>query len=152
MSRPKYQGFDREQIPVVALGEGAEGRVIAGELNGTRGAASTFTPLHLFDVRMAAGSRAAIELTAGHNSAVVLLRGDLTINGAHRLSGEARIAVLTPEGEGVTLEAAADSLVLVLGGEPIREPIASYGPFVMNTNEEIRQAIDDFRAGRMGRL
>lgn len=152
MSKPNYQSIESADIPVVRLGPGATARVIAGELNGILGAARTFTPINVFDLRMEPGSRAEFELPAGHNNMIVLLRGEVTVNEATPLRGEALVAMLGQEGSAIRLDAASDSLLLVLGGQPIGEPVASYGPFVMNTHDEIRQAIDDYRAGRMGRL
>jgi hypothetical protein len=151
MSAPRYQGITKEQIPSVKLGGESYARIIAGELNGVSGPARTFTPVTLFDLRLKAGEHAEIELTEEHNTAVVLLKGDVSVNGT-KLSGEARIAVLSREGNTVSLKASTDSILLVLGGEPIEEPVASYGPFVMNTREELQQAVQDYRAGKMGHL
>ncbi len=152
MSAPRYQGIGKEQIPVVAIGEGGHARVIAGELAGVKGPAKTFTPINLFDVRLEAGARVEIGLPDKHNAALVLLKGDVRVNGVEALAGEARIAVLSPDGEGVALEARTETTLLVLSGEPIKEPIASYGPFVMNTRDEISQAVRDYQAGKMGHL
>lgn len=152
MTQPRYQGILNEQIPVVELAPGAFARVIAGELNGERGPAKTFTPISLFDLRLREGAKVELPLTEGHNIGLALLKGNVEINGGSPLKGEAQLGTLSPEGNFATLEAKDDSVVLVLGGEPIREPVASYGPFVMNTQEEIRQAIDDYRSGKMGRL
>jgi redox-sensitive bicupin YhaK (pirin superfamily) len=151
MTAPRYQSIADEAIPHVELGPGAYGRVIAGTLNGVVGPAQTFTPVTVVDLRMEANSRADFALPAGHNASVVLLRGDIAVNG-DTLKWQGGSAVLSPEGETVTIEAGADSLILVLGGEPIREQVASYGPFVMNTQEELWQAFQDYREGRMGRL
>lgn len=148
---PRYQPITSAQIPSVELAPGAVARVIAGELAGARGPAQTFTPVTLIDLRLAAGARATLSLPEGHNSGLVLLRGDVTVQG-EPLRGEARIALLSPAGQTVELTAAADSLLLLLGGEPINEPVVSYGPFVMNTMDEIREAMADYRAGRMGLL
>jgi redox-sensitive bicupin YhaK (pirin superfamily) len=150
MSKPRYQGLLSAQIPQVELGPGAYARVIAGELNGIKGPAKTFTPVNVFDVRLEAKGRG--ELTLPANSAIVLLRGDAVVNGSSALKGEAQIAPLSPSGESVSLEAKAESLLLALSGEPINEPVASYGPFVMNTETELRQAFEDYRAGRMGHV
>jgi len=125
--------------------------VIAGELNGIAGPAKTFTPVNLFDLRMNPGSTAELNLPEGHNTAIVLLGGDVTVN-AKQLEGEAQLAVLSPTGTAVSLTAKEHSLLLVLGGEPINEPVASHGPFVMNTQAELRQAIEDYKAGKMGHL
>jgi quercetin 2,3-dioxygenase len=153
MSRPKYQTLLKSQIPVIQLdGKESYARVIAGELQGAKGPAKTFTPVELFDVRLVAGARAQLQIPAGHNAGIVLLRGDVRVNSEYQLSGEARLALLSPEGDRFTIEAAKDSVLLVVGGEPINEPVASYGPFVMNTQEEIVQALHDYREGKMGHL
>jgi redox-sensitive bicupin YhaK (pirin superfamily) len=151
MSKPGYQGIESTSIPRVDLGAQAYGRIIAGELNGVKGPARTFTPVNVFDVCIEAGGAAEFSLPAGHNSAIVLLRGDIVVNGS-AVKGEAQIATLSPSGETVRLEAKTESLILVLSGEPIHEPVASYGPFVMNTQAELVQAFEDYRAGRMGRV
>jgi redox-sensitive bicupin YhaK (pirin superfamily) len=152
MSKPGYQAIAKGEIPVMELGTGGQVRVIAGELNGIKGAAHTFTPINLFDVILKAGGKVELPLPEGHNAAIVLRKGDVSINGTASLTGEARIAPLSVSGGGVTIEAKEDSTMLVLSGEPIAEPVASYGPFVMNTREELVQAIDDFKAGKMGQL
>ncbi|HSU59461.1 MAG TPA: pirin family protein [Bryobacteraceae bacterium] len=152
MSKPRYQALASASIPRVELGTGAYARIIAGELNGVKGPAKTFTPVNVFDVRLGANARGELSLPAGQNSAIVLLRGEVVVNGAATLKGTAQAAPLSTSGETVLLEAKAESLVLVLGGEPINEPVASYGPFVMNTQAELRQAFEDYRAGKMGRV
>ncbi len=152
MSKPRYQGITKGQIPVIELPGGGQARVIAGELLGRLGPAKTFTPVGLFDVILKAGERFELPLPEGHNAAVVLRKGDVVLNSADELRGEALIAPLTEEGDSVTLEAKADTQLLILSGEPIDEPVASYGPFVMNTQEELKQAVADYRAGRMGHL
>jgi quercetin 2,3-dioxygenase len=152
MSKPRYQAITKAQIPVIELAGGGHARVIAGELLGRLGPAKTFTPVNLFDVILKAGERFELPLPGGHNAAVVLRKGDVLINGTDKLSGEAQIAPLSVEGDSVTLEAKAETQLLILSGEPIHEPVASYGPFVMNTREELGQAVEDYRAGRMGRL
>ncbi len=152
MSKPRYQGILSAQIPRVELGTGAYARVIAGELKGVKGPAKTVTPVNVFDLRLEAGGTGELNLPAGQNSAIVLLRGDIVVNGSATLKGTAQIAPLSTSGETVLLEAKAQSLVLILSGEPIHEPVASYGPFVMNTEMELRQAVEDYRAGKMGRV
>jgi redox-sensitive bicupin YhaK (pirin superfamily) len=152
MSKPGYQAITKEQIPTVSFPTEGNARVIAGSLNGSQGPARTFTPLNVWDVNLKAGEQVELPVPAGHNTAVILRKGDVEVNETGKLSGEARIAVLDREGDTVTLKAAADSNLLLLSGEPINEPIASYGPFVMNTREEIAQAVDDFRSGRFGQL
>jgi len=117
-----------------------------------KGPAKTFTPVNVFDVRLNAGQQTMLDLPEGHNAALVLLKGNVGLGSSDEISGEAEIAVLSAAGEQVVLDVKEDSTVLVLSGEPIREPVASYGPFVMNTREELSQAMDDYRAGKMGRL
>jgi redox-sensitive bicupin YhaK (pirin superfamily) len=152
MSKPRYQGLVGAEIPRVDLGPGAYARVIAGELNGVKGPAKTFTAVNVFDLRLEPNGKGELHLPVGHNSAIVLLRGEVIVNGTATLKGSAQIAPLSVDGETVTLEAKAESLILVLSGEPIHEPVASYGPFVMNTQAELRQAVEDYQAGRMGRV
>ena len=152
MSKPRYQGITKDQIPVIELPGGGHARVIAGELLGRLGPAKTVTPVGLFDVILKAGERFELPLPEGQNAAVVLRKGEVLLNGADSLRGEALIAPLTEEGDGVILEAKADTQLLILSGEPINEPVASYGPFVMNTQDELKQAVADYRAGRMGHL
>ena len=151
MSKPGYQGITKEQIPTVEFGTGGHVRVIAGEWKGTKGPAHTFTQINLFDVVLKAGEKVEIPLPEGHNAAIVLRKGDVSVDGT-ALKGEARIAPLSRSGSGVTIEAKEDSTMLVLSGEPIAEPVASYGPFVMNTREELVQAVEDYKAGKMGQL
>lgn len=152
MSKPGYQTLTKEQIPIVNFPTGGHARVIAGSLNETNGPAKTFTSLNVWDVILKAGEKVDLPLPEGHNTAVVLRKGDATVNETAKLSGEARIATLSREGDTVTIEATADSQLVLLSGEPIPEPIASYGPFVMNTREEIIQAVEDFKSGRFGQL
>jgi redox-sensitive bicupin YhaK (pirin superfamily) len=152
MSKPGYQAITNEQIPVVKFSTGGHARVIAGELDGTKGPAKTFTPVNLWDVILKAGEKVELTVPEGHNTAVVLRKGDATVNGSAKLSGEAKIATLGRDGDTITLEAKEDSQLVLLSGEPINEPIASYGPFVMNTREEIVQAVEDYKSGRFGRL
>jgi hypothetical protein len=152
MSAPRYQGITKEQIPAVTLGPNSHARIIAGELDGVKGPAKTFSPVNLFDVQLKAGEAVKLALPDGHNAGVVLLKGNVVLNGSASLKGEARIATLTASSEEITLEPKEDSTLLILSGEPINEPVASYGPFVMNTQEELKQAFEDYRSGRMGSL
>ena len=152
MSKPGYQAITKEQIPVVNLATGGQVRVIAGEFDNAKGAAKTFTPINLWDVILKAGEKVELAVPEGHNTAVVLRKGDVTVNGTGKLNGEAKIAVLGRDGETLTIEAKEDSQLVLLSGEPINEPIASYGPFVMNTREEIMQAVADLKSGKFGKL
>ncbi|MBZ5680686.1 MAG: pirin family protein [Acidobacteriia bacterium] len=152
MSRPRYQTLASQNIPVVQLGPAGYARVIAGEFSGVKGPAQTFTPVNVFDVRLKGGTQTELTLPAGHNTAVVLLKGDVVVNSTEQLEGEAQIALLSSEGERIPLDVKEDTTLLVLSGEPIHEPVVSYGPFVMNTREEILEAVADYQAGKMGHL
>jgi quercetin 2,3-dioxygenase len=147
---PAYQTLLDAQIPAVEL-EGGAGRVrvIAGAYAGARGPAKTFTPIDIWDVRLAGGGKAAFELPEGHTLAVLVQSGTVKLNG-ERSAGAAQFAVFAREGGAIALEAESEAKVLLLSGAPIEEPVAAYGPFVMNTETEIRQAIADFNAGKFG--
>jgi redox-sensitive bicupin YhaK (pirin superfamily) len=149
MSPPKYQAITRDMIPEHEF-SGGRARVIAGELDGTKGPASTFTPINLWDVRVNAGADVTLPLPDGHTAMIAVLAGHITIDG--QAVGEAEIAHLSREGAGVTLRADGNAMLLVMTGEPINEPVVGYGPFVMNSEEEIREAIADVNAGKFGTL
>jgi len=152
MSPPRYQTLLDKQIPAVALPGGAgKLRVIAGDFNGAKGPALTFTPLDIWDVRLAAGKSAALALPEGHTLTLVVLDGAVRINAADTVSA-AHVALFERSGGAIALEASADAKLLVLSGAPIDEPVAWHGPFVMNTNDELRQAIRDFQTGRFGQM
>jgi redox-sensitive bicupin YhaK (pirin superfamily) len=147
MSAPHYQAIVSGDIPTVDLADGkARARVIAGELGGVRGPATTFTPINMWDVRVEADGDLTLPLPAGHNALVTVLSGHATIGGQE--VGEAEVARLSEDGEGIAIRADGETMLLVLTGEPIEEPVFGYGPFVMTNETEIRQAIDDFNAGR----
>ena len=152
MSAPRYQELLDREIPLVNLADGGgTARVIAGEFQGAKGPARTFTPVNLWDVRLEAGHSIDLRLPSGYTTALFILRGTIRPNPSEKV-GEVELVLFDREGEQITIDAEEDSSILVLNGEPIDEPIASYGPFVMNTQEEIRQAIDDYRSGRIGSL
>jgi redox-sensitive bicupin YhaK (pirin superfamily) len=152
MSKPRYQTLVSEEIPVVELGGGAGRlRVIAGEVRGQKGPAKTFSPVHLYDLRLKAGHQVELSLPEGFNASVFVLHGRVIINGL-QAAREVELALFGHKGERMVLYAEEDSTMLILGGEPINEPIARYGPFVMNTQAELVQAVEDYQAGRMGHL
>lgn len=152
MSKPSYQGIKNENIPVVNIANNAGiVRVIAGDYLGSKGPASTFTPINLWDIRLNAGHTTEFKVPAGHTTAVFVLGGKITLNGGE-VVGEAEIALLERDGDSFTITSTEDAKILFLGGEPINEPIVGYGPFVMNTTAEIGQAMRDFESGKMGRL
>ena len=126
-------------------------RVIAGEYDGHVGPARTFTSLNVWDVRLGQGHAARFQVPEGHTTALVVLHGTVEVNGSE-IAREAQMVLLERTGSDVLLEANNDVTVLLLSGAPIDEPIVGHGPFVMNTEEEIREAITDFNAGRFGRM
>jgi len=149
---PGYQTLLDRDIPSVALPGGAGNlRVIAGAYDGHRGPARTFTPVDLWDVRLKQGGVAPLTLPEGHTVAVVVLKGAVKVNG-DTVAREAQFVLFDRTGGDITLEADGDASLLILSGEPIDEPVVMYGPFVMNTEDEIRQAITDFRSGRFGEI
>ncbi len=151
MSPPRYQEIRDRQIPVADLGGGGTARVIAGEFGGAKGPAKTFTPITVLDLRLRANGHAEVNFPDGHTTLVVVLHGKAVLNDSET-AGEADLALFDRAGDRFVVEAKEDTTMLVLGGEPIHEPVVGYGPFVMNTQEEIRQAIRDYQSGRMGHL
>jgi hypothetical protein len=152
MVAPGYQGLTAAQIPHVELPEGAGTvRVISGELQGVAGPARSFSPMNLWDLRLAAGKPVRLTVPAGHTTALFVLKGALRVDGSNTVVGEAELAVLEREGDTLQIEAVQDATVLLLGGEPLNEPIVGQGPFVMNTPAEIRQAFLDYQSGQLDR-
>jgi redox-sensitive bicupin YhaK (pirin superfamily) len=152
MGEPGYQTLLDAQIPSIELPAGAgRVRVIAGEFDGHAGPARTHTPINVWDLRLVQGGKATLTLPAGHTTALVALRGTVTVNGQQPLH-DAQMAHLGREGDTLEIEAATDAVLLLLGGEPIDEPIVGSGPFVMNSEAQIAQAYADFRSGRFGRI
>ncbi len=148
MSAPHYQEILSKNIPVAELPNGAgTARIIAGVFGATKGAAKTFTPVNLWDMRLKKGARVTLPVPQGHNTALLVLHGKATVNSGETLARK-EIALFAPEGDSIEVAADEDATLLLMSGEPIDEPIAGRGPFVMNTPEEIHQAIADFQAGR----
>lgn len=152
MSSPSYQGITRDRIPSVQLGqEGGQVRVIAGEYEGNRGPALTRSPINLWDIRMTGPTRFTCRVPEGHTAALFVLNGSIRFPDGNRAS-EAELAVLDSSGNTMSFESDGPAKLLFLGGEPLNEPIIGYGPFVMNSPEEIQQAFIDYRSGKMGRF
>jgi len=148
MSPPAYQEILSHDIPAVPLGAG-QLRVIAGEFRGTHGPATTMSALNLWDISLGAEDSVTLQVPAGHNT-MVFVRSGRVLLGEHELGPQSTVQ-LEPEGTDISLVALGEATqLLLLGGEPIEEPIVAQGPFVMNTREEIREANEDYNAGRMG--
>lgn len=153
MTPPKYQSIGKEQIGLVNLpDQGGEVRVIAGEFQGVKGPASTFTPINLFNIRLNRNGEVRLALPKTYNTAVLVLEGTIRINDEKDAAERDLVLFMNEEGE-IVLKGTSDTVsVLLLNGEPIDEPMIQYGPFVMNNLQEIHQAIEDFDAGRFGQM
>ena len=152
MARPGYQSISSADIPVVELPNGAgRVRVIAGQFGDAAGPARTFSPVNLWDVRLAQDAEVQLDLAEGHTAMIAALSGQVTINGGDRV-GEAEIARFERDGSTVAVRVESEAMLLVMTGEPLDQPVFGYGPFVMTSETEIRQAIDDFNNGRFGQV
>jgi len=152
MTAPKYQNINKKEITNVEL-ENDAGilEIIAGSFEESSGPASTFTPLSLFNVKLNKGKGTSFSFAQNHNTGLLVIKGSVTVNNIEKAPTN-HFVLFENNGKEFTIRADEDATILVLSGEPIDEPIASYGPFVMNTNEEIRQTIDDFNSGKFGYL
>jgi redox-sensitive bicupin YhaK (pirin superfamily) len=148
MTKPGYQGITKAQIPEVQLPDNAgKVRVIAGEYASQPGPAHTYSPMNVWDVRLNAGSITTFTLPEGHTTAVFVLKGAVGLGGSHTVR-PAELAIMRREGTDLVLEAQQDTVLLLLNGEPLNQPVVGHGPFVMNTWEEIDQAVNDYNQGR----
>jgi len=155
MTQPAYQAILDKEIPVIDLGDAlGKARVIAGSYQGYQGPANTFTPMHVVDIKLKKGAVLDIPAPEGWNTSLVVLKGAVQSGevGQEVIATDARFLMFSQDGEGIQVKALEDSVVLLLSGEPIDEPIVGYGPFVMNTKQEITQAIDDFNQGAFGSM
>lgn len=152
MSTPKYQGIAKSDIKKFVLPEnGGVIEVIAGDYNGTKGSVSTFTPIEMYNARLNQGSKVNFNFPANFNTGFVVIEGSVKVNGAETAKTDQFIHFKN-EGESIELEALENSVILILSGEPIDEPIVAYGPFLMNKPEEIQQALADYNEGKFGYL
>ncbi len=152
MSPPRYQNILNNQIPVAKLPENQGSiRIIAGEFDGLTGPAQTFTPIHIWDLRLAGKQTINLAVAKDYNTILAVLKGSVRINDSETI-GAAEVAVFDPAGDHIDINTIQDTTLLLLSGEPIDEPIVGSGPFVMNTEEEIRQAKADYQSGKMGHL
>jgi redox-sensitive bicupin YhaK (pirin superfamily) len=147
---PAYQPLKSEQIPTLALPNGGSLRVIAGEHRGARGPARTFTPITMLDIELRAGKPLAIPLPKSFNVLAVVAAGSASAGGVTAKAGE--VLLFKNDGDSLSLATDDSAHVILLSGEPIDEPIVQYGPFVMNSVDEIRQAMIDVNTGKFGPL
>ena len=152
MTTPKYQNLNNKDLSKVEL-ENNVGSIdiIAGEYEDHKGPAASFSPLSLFNVKLKKGKGTSFSFNENHNTGLLIIKGSVTVNNSEKAPTN-HFVLFKNKGKEFTLRADEDATILVLSGEPIDEPIASYGPFVMNTNEEIKQTIDDFNNGKFGYL
>ncbi|CAH1905928.1 putative Quercetin 2,3-dioxygenase [Candidatus Nitrotoga sp. HW29] len=152
MTAPSYQAILNRDIPAIALPDDAGTiRVIAGNYKEHVGPARTFTPMQVWDLRLNQDGVCKLSVPDGWNSALIVLRGTILVNDS-TVAREAQLVLLDRTGSTVSIEANNEAVVLLLSGEPIDEPIVGQGPFVMNTQEEIIQAINDFNSGRFEQI
>jgi redox-sensitive bicupin YhaK (pirin superfamily) len=152
MTPAKYQPLENKNMGRFLLDDGKSViELIAGEYNGIKGPAFTFTPVSLFNAKLIKGVNAGFSFNKNYNTGMLVIEGEIKVNHSATVS-ENYFVLFAHDGEDISIEATKDSVVLILSGEPINEPIASYGPFVMNTEAEIKQAYDDYYNGKFGYL
>ncbi len=151
MTEPKYQAITNAEMGRVKLALGGEIEIIAGEFAGVKGPATTFTPVHLYNLKMRRGETVELSFPNGYTTALLAIEGSALLNGEEKLPLN-NLALFERDGEELRVAALEDGIFLLMSGEPLNEPIAQYGPFLMNTQAEIAQAIDDFRQGKFGYL
>lgn len=149
---PKYQAIENKNMPRVSLDDGKSFvELVAGEYKGIKGPAVTFSPVSLFNLKLQKNGTVNFDFNKDHNTGLLIVEGAIRINDNEK-APEDHFVLFKHDGDEFRLEALESSVVLVLSGEPINEPIASYGPFVMNTEEEIREAYNDYYNGKFGYL
>ena len=151
MSAPKYQAIKNEQISRYDLGVSGEVEIIAGEYKGTKGTASTFTPINLYNIKLNKEGKADFSLPANYNTALLVLEGNIIVNDIEKVAVD-NFVLFANEGENINIQAQEQAVVLLMSGKPIGESIAAHGPFVMNHHLEIVQAFEDFNQGKFGYL
>lgn len=152
MSAPKYQSITRDKMGKFELPDDAGTiEVIAGDYNNVKGPAKTFTPIYMYNARLKKGGKATFNFPPNFNTGILVVEGSIKVNNSD-LATVDHFVLFKNEGETIEAEAMENSILLVLSGEPIDEPIAAYGPFLMNTRDELVQAVDDFNHGKFGHL
>lgn len=151
MVAPRYQELPKEKIPVINDRDTKSNlRIIAGEYNGVKGPAETYSPIQLWDLKLGKGGEMILNISKDHNLGIYIVRGSVKIN--NKVASTKQLVNFGWNAERVQINAEEDSLLVILAGEPIEEPLATYGPFVMNTNKELVQALADYEGGKFGRF
>lgn len=151
LTRPHYQSLTKDNISSVQLpGNAGVVNIIAGSFNNVKGPATTYSPVNVFDIKLKKEGEVTLDLPAGYNTALLMVNGGAVVN--NEAAEEHSFILFKNEGEQIDIKATGDAVILVLSGEPLNEPIASYGPFVMNTQEEIMESINEYQTGKFGVL
>lgn len=150
MTKPKYQGIKNNDIPILNIGTRSSMRIIAGSYENITGPAATFSPINIFEVHSDASDSIILKLLKESNTILLILRGKVELEETTYL--DQSVLILDPSGEEIHLKTSSDFKALLLNGDPINEPMVAHGPFVMNTKEEIHEAIRDYQNGQMGTL
>lgn len=150
MSKPKYQAITKSQLGKYKLENGGVVEVIAGEFKGVKGEAQTFTPIEMYNVKLKKDSTVSFDLPENFNTGMLIVEGSAVVNDEQVAADN--FILFKNEGESISIQAKEDTTLFVISGEPIDEPIAAYGPFLMNTHKELEEALDDFNKGKFGYL
>ena len=151
MDAPRYQTIGNEEMTRVDLDNNGFVEVIAGEYQGKKGPANTFTPVHMMNAKLKKGGKVVFQFPSNYNTLVLVIEGEILVNSEEKVNAD-HLVLFENKGEVFNIKAVEDTLILVLSGEPLREPIAAHGPFVMNTRKELIEAFDDFNNGKFGHL
>jgi redox-sensitive bicupin YhaK (pirin superfamily) len=151
MTTPKYQAIGAGDIGKYPLADGGRVEVIAGSFEGVKGPASTFSPIELYNIHLKKGTSLSIDLPENFNTGILVIEGNATINSIENAPAD-HFVLFENGGTEILCAADEDTVLLVLSGQPIDEPLAAYGPFLMNTYQELEEAYDDFRKGKFGVL
>lgn len=151
MSCPKYQAIKNADMEKVDLGDNGYVEIIAGEYNGHKGPATTFSPVNMMNAKLQSGGKAEFDFPASFNTGALIIEGSIIVNGERKVPAD-HFVLFQNEGETFSIEAAENAVVLIISGQPLNEPIYPHGPFVMNTREEIMQAFEDYNTGKFGYL
>jgi redox-sensitive bicupin YhaK (pirin superfamily) len=152
MTEPKYQGIENKTMSKYQIDNGkGVVEIIAGNYKGIKGSANTFSPVNLLNAKLSAGTVADFSFNENFNTGLLIIKGEIIINDSKTVTQD-NFVLFKHDGETFNLEALKDSIILILSGEPINEPLVSHGPFLMNTQTEIQQAFDDYYSGKFGYL